>query len=220
MDSCHLRIAADTAVVARTRPNTTAATVEPEAKIIEDLFREAREGRFDAFSRWLKGVIQQYAVHICTSRDIDTSARASGPSLDSLADATQRGAAYALSDAQKPGNLTLQAAARYAGISDNTNSTQRQNREINALVAPNRSRGFRYPKWQFDVEPERLRLAIQALTDMDRDNCWVLNNFFTSQNSDLEDMRLCEYLADPSRDIKHLIGVLKRWFPIGYQGAA
>lgn len=127
VDSDHLRTSTNYVVVGHTRPGTTGVTVELNHKIIEDLFRETKEGRFDAFSRQLKNVIQQYANHIDFSQESDTAAKADGLSADALAAARQRGVDYALIEWQKPENLMLQATARYAGISDNTVNTCRQN---------------------------------------------------------------------------------------------
>lgn len=219
LDGHHLPISADSAVVTRTRGGETYASSKLNHEIIEDLFREAREGRFDAFSRRLKCVIQQYAAHIGSSEDNDTAARAGRPGADPLAAARQRRIDYALSEWHEPENLTLQAAARDAGISDNTINTRRQNQKVYALVAPNRSRGFRYPKWQFNVEPERLRLAMQTLTDADRNNCWALHSFFMTPAQALDDMRPCDYLTDPSKDIERLTQVLQLRFTISDQGA-
>lgn len=130
----------DTTVAGRPRANARFAA--PNHEIIEDLFREARDGKFDSFSRRLKGIIQQYAVVDDAVQDTSNVPSASDP-LDA---ARQRGADYALAEWQKPENLTLQAAANYASVSDNTINTRRQSQQIYALVAPNRSRGFRYPQ--------------------------------------------------------------------------
>lgn len=193
---------------------------EPNPEIIEDLFREARSGKFDTFSRRLKGVIKQYLTLAEPNVGKSSTAAVTEAITDPLANARLRGKQYALAEWQKPENLTLQAAADYAGMSDSTINTRRQNQHIYALVAPNRSRGYRYPQWQFDVDPERVRTAIQVFTDAGRDNCWILHNFFLVPTPELDDMRPCDYLADPSKDMQRLIQVMQRRFVIGDQGAA
>lgn len=211
-------VGAGAAVSARQRPNATAA--EPNHAIIEDLFREARDGRFDSFSRRLKGIIQQYSALDDSGEDVSVASANGGMSTDPLAAARQRGADYALTEWQKPENLTLQAAASYAGMSDNTINTRRQNQQIYALVAPNRSRGFRYPQWQFDVDPARLGAALKAFSDAGQDNCWVLHNLMTRPTPELDDVRPCDFIADASLDIKRLVQFIHRRFSNGDQGAA
>ena len=211
------RVIADVDVDAAvaTRPQGNTALAAPNHEIIEDLFREARDGKFDSFSRRLKGIIQQYA----TADDAVQTAR-NLVSADPLAAARQRGIDYTLTEWQKPENLTLQAAASYAGVSDNTINTRRQSRQIYALVAPNRSRGFRYPQWQFDVDAARLAAAIKAFSDAGQENSWVLHNLLMRPTPVLDDIRPCDYIADSSLDIKRLVQFIQRRFMGGDQGAA
>lgn len=134
--------------------------LEPEEsanEFIQDLFREACMGRFEAFSEKIKGVIKRNTAQASTKRSDQAPTTTEQQTLDPLSAARQRGTQYALNEWQKPENLSLQMAAIYAGVSDNTVNTRRLRQQIYALVAPNRSRGFRYPQWQFDVDPDRLR---------------------------------------------------------------
>lgn len=204
----------DTTVAGRPRANVRFAT--PNHEIIEDLFREARDGKFDSFSRRLKGIIQQYAVVDDAVQDTSNVPSASDP----LAAARQRGADYALAEWQKPENLTLQAAANYASVSDNTINTRRQSQQIYALVAPNRSRGFRYPQWQFDVDSTRLAAAIKAFSDAGQENSWVLHNFLMRPTLELGDVRPCDYIADSSMEISRLVQFMHRRFKRSDQGTA
>jgi len=203
----------DAAVAAR--PRSRAATAAPNHEIIEDLFREARDGKFDSFSRRLKDIIQQYAT-------VDDAVQGASNDLnaDPLAAARQRGIDYALTEWQKPENLTLQAAAAYVGVSDNTINTRRQSQQIYALVAPNRTRGFRYPQWQFDVDPTRLAAVIKAFSDAGQENSWVLHNLLIRPTPELDEVRPCDYIADSSLDIKRLVQFIRRRFEGGDQGAA
>lgn len=194
-----------------TRLPSLAASAAPNHEIIEDLFREARDGKFDSFSRRLKGIIQQYATG---------AGAAHVTSADNLAAARQRGIDYALREWQKPENLSLQAAAGYVGVSDNTINTRRQSRHIYALVAPNRSRGFRYPQWQFAVDAPRLAAAIKAFSDAGQENSWVLHNLLMRPTPELGDIRPCDYIADSSLDLKRLVQFIQRRFEGGDQGAA
>jgi hypothetical protein len=197
----------------RVRPNARSAA--PNHEIIEDLFREARDGKFDSFSRRLKGIIQQYAAGDAAQDACDLPSAA-----DPLAAARQRGADYAQAEWKKPEYLTLQAAASYAGVSDNTINTRRQTQQIYALVAPNRSRGFRYPQWQFDVDSTRLAAAIKAFSDAGQENSWVLHNFLMRPTPELGDVRPCDYIADSSMDINRLVQFIHRRFERSDQGAA
>ena len=93
----------DTAVA--DRPLANARFAAPNHEIIEDLFREARDGKFDSFSRRLRGIIQRFPSVDDAVQDTSNVPIASDP----LAAARQRGADYALGEWQKPENLTLQA---------------------------------------------------------------------------------------------------------------
>lgn len=219
-DSRRAMTSIDSGSAVPARPRANAASVGPNHEVIEDLFRDARDGKFDAFSRRLKGIIQQYSAVEDTDQDARDASASRELSADPLAAARQRGADYAVTEWQKPENLTLQAAASYVGVSDNTINTRRQNQQIYALVAPNRSRGFRYPQWQFNVDPTRLGAALKAFSDVGQDNCWVLHNMMTRPTPELDDVRPCDFIADSSLDIKRLVQFIHRRFSNGDQGAA
>lgn len=209
---------AGSTIPARDSGNTVSTV--PNYEVIEDLFREARDGKFDSFSRRLKGIIQHYSAVEGTHQDASTASAYRGVSADPLAAARQRGVDYALTEWQKAENLTLQAAASYAGVSDNTINTRRQNRQIYALVAPNRSRGFRYPQWQFDVDPARLSVALKAFSEFGQDNCWVIHNFMTQPAPGLDGVCPCDFIADSSLDMRRLVQFISRGFMNDDQGAA
>lgn len=209
---------AGSAAAAQARAN--AAVAGPDHEVIEDLFRDARDGKFDAFSRRLKSIIQQYSAVEDADQDASAASSNRSPSADTLAAARRRGVDCALTEWQKPENLTLQAAASYANLSDNTINTRRRNREVYALVAPNRARGFRYPQWQFDVDPERLGAALDAFSDVGQDNCWVFHSMMTRPTPELDDVRPRDFIADSSNDIQRLVQFIHRRFTIGDQGAA
>lgn len=192
---------------------------EPDHEVIEELFREARTGKFDAFSERIKGIFKRSTARRFSRQKDQARASAEQQALDPLSAARQRGTQYALNEWQKPDNLSLQAAAAYAGVSDNTINTRRQRQQLYALVAPNRSRGFRYPQWQFDVNPDRLGAAVTTFVAAGQKNSWVLHGFMTRPSPELDGMRPCDYIADRSKDLKRLVQIIQRRFSLGDQGA-
>lgn len=137
-----------------------------------------------------------------------------------MAAARQRGVEFARSEWENPDNLSLQDAAHFAGVSDRTVNVRRQNGQLYALVAPGKTRGYRYPKWQFDIKPDRLALAIDAFLATGQKNSWVLHNFLRRPCADLNGVRPCAHLADASRDAQRLVQVIDRRFSVRNQGAA
>lgn len=137
---------------------------------------------------------------------------------DPLAAARKRGTQFALNEWEKPENLTLQAAACYAGVSSRTINARRQRQQLYAMVAPNKSRGFRYPQWQFNADPERISAAISAFVAAGQCNSWVLHSFMMRTNPGLDGMRPCDYIADSSKCIKRLVQVIQCRFATGDQG--
>lgn len=185
----------------------------PTDVIIKDLFQCARTEAFEVFSERLAGILGLYKE----GRDPRFQIRESGSAVgqhvsDRLATARQRGAQYALNEWNSPENLSLQAAAMYDGTSANAINLRRRRRQLYALGAPDGSRTFRYPKWQFDVDPDRLRVAMSTFAEMRQHNSWVLHNFLTRPNSDLDDVPPQDYIADPSKELKRLVQVIQRRF--------
>lgn len=192
---------------------------EPGHEVIEELFREARTGKFDAFSERIKGFFKRSTARYVFKRKDPSRASTEQQALDPLSAARQRGTQYALNEWQKPENLSLQTAAAYAGVSDNTINTRRQRQQLYALVAPNKSRGFRYPQWQFDVDADRLSAAVTTFVVAGQKNSWVLHSFMTRPSPELDGMRPCDYIADRSKDLKRLVQIMQRRFSSGDQGA-
>ncbi|MEC4718154.1 hypothetical protein RY831_03275 [Noviherbaspirillum sp. CPCC 100848] len=219
-DSRRALASGDAGATISARVCVNAVSTVPNYEVIEELFREARDGKFDSFSRRLKEIIQHYSAVDGTHHDASTASADRGVSPDPLAAARQRGVDYALTEWQKPENLTLQAAASYAGVSDNTINTRRQKQQIYALVAPNRSRGFRYPQWQFDVDPARLGAALKAFSKFGQDNCWVLHNLMTQPTPGLDGVRPCDFIADSSLDMQRLVQFINTCFSNDDQGVA
>ncbi len=93
-----------------------------------------------------------------------------------LAGARARGQQYIAAEYKKPENLTLQDASMIAACSDRVLNQRRQDGKVYALLPPSKSRGFRYPSWQFDVAPERLEAALAPFFAA-RTSSWVIHHF-------------------------------------------
>jgi hypothetical protein len=93
-------------------------------------------------------------------------------SNDPLAAAHMRGRRFSLEQYECPDNLTLLDARDVAGRNERSINEERQKGELYALLPPGKTRGFRYPKWQFDASSERLKSVLRPFVDANA-NCWV-----------------------------------------------
>lgn len=135
-----------------------------------------------------------------------------------LSGARARGQQYIAVEYRKPEKLTLEDASMIAGCSDRVLNQRRQDGKVYALLPPGKSRGFRYPSWQFDVAPERLEAALAPFFAA-RSSSWVIHHFMTRPNETLGDARPSEYLLDIQRPIGPLIDAVNDSLPRD-QGAA
>lgn len=97
----------------------------------------------------------------------------------SIASARERGASYARQEWEKPDNLRLADAAAYAGRSDRVINEYRKNARYYALVLEGNTRGFRYPRWQFDADAGRVATVLRLLKDAGL-SCWGIHQFLHS----------------------------------------
>lgn len=137
---------------------------------------------------------------------------------DPLQAARDRGKHRAVAEWEKPENLPLKAAADYAGRSDRVINEDRQKGRLYALVLPGKERGYRYPQWQFDVEPERLAAVLAPFVQADA-SCWVIHNFLLRPHESLGDVSPRERLLDASYPIDRIVEVVARRY-LGDQGAS
>jgi hypothetical protein len=131
------------------------------------------------------------------------------PVPDPLAAAKVRGASYKTNELANPDNLTLVNASKYAGRSDRVINIERKRGWLYALVSEGNTRGYRYPKWQFDVPASRLRAVLDILTPSSL-SCWSLHNFLTRPHSDLGGKSPSAALADSTFAIERIIDVARR----------
>lgn len=138
--------------------------------------------------------------------------------VDSLGAAKARGASYARTEWGKPENLTLQQAAAYCGRSDRVVNEARIKGEYYALLLEGKSRGYRYPLWQFDADTDRLAKILALLNTVDA-SCWVKHNFLLRPNTLLGGRSPREIILDQATDLSQLIKVTNNRFD-GDQGAS
>jgi len=140
------------------------------------------------------------------------------PVGDALAAARSRGAAIMKAHLLRPENLSLDAAAAYAGRSARHINQLRQKGELYALAPHGSSRGFRYPQWQFDADAERRRQVVKTLADKDIDG-WTLHEFLTRPNDALG-MAPQQAISDPAVPLEAILQAVQRRFGGGDQGAS
>lgn len=140
------------------------------------------------------------------------------PSKDPLQAARDRGMNSAVQEWLKPENLTLRDAAIYAGRSDRMINEERQKGRLYALVVPGKERGFRYPMWQFQAEPDRLATALAPFIDANA-SCWVVHSFMQREEEPLDNLRPMDWVLDHRKPIDRLVRLVDARFN-GEQGAA
>ncbi|WP_147297845.1 hypothetical protein [Trinickia dinghuensis] len=136
---------------------------------------------------------------------------------DPLAAARARGRRFALEMYDSPDNLGLLEARDYAGRNERSINEERQKGALYALLPPGKTRGFRYPKWQFDAEPDRLKAALRPFVDA-KSNCWVIHSFMVSKRDALRGRSPREIVLDVKEDVNHVVDLAVRDL-VGDQGA-
>ena len=137
---------------------------------------------------------------------------------DPLAAARARGRRFALEEYESPDNLALLDARDYAGRNERTINEQRQNGELYALLSPGKTRGFRYPKWQFDATPERLICVLRPFVEA-KANCWVIHSFLRRKRDEIGGKSPMEIILDEGTSIAPVVNLAARDIA-GEQGAA
>lgn len=85
------------------------------------------------------------------------------------------------------------------------------------MLPPGKTRGFRYPKWQFDAHPERLKAVLRPFVDADA-NCWVIHSFMMRKRDALFGKSPADAILDDNVDVKQVMDLAKRDLS-GEQGA-
>jgi hypothetical protein len=135
-----------------------------------------------------------------------------------FANARARGQQFIATEYKKPENLTLEDASLVAGCSDRVLNQRRQDGRVYALLPPGKSRGFRYPGWQFEVDSERLAMALAPFFAR-KTSSWVVHHFMLRPTDALVGMRPADYLLDSSKPLDPIIAAVNDSLPRD-QGAA
>jgi hypothetical protein len=131
------------------------------------------------------------------------------PTPDPLAAAKVRGASYMKTEFESTGNLSLSAASEYSGRSDRMINLERNRGGLYALILEGNSRGYRYPKWQFDVPSPRLRSVLDVLTSSSI-SCWSMHNFLTRPHVDLDGRSPSAAIGDVDFPLERIVHVARR----------
>lgn len=137
---------------------------------------------------------------------------------DPLAAARARGRRFALEEYESPDNLALLDARDYAGRNERTINEQRQKGELYALLSPGKTRGFRYPKWQFDATPERLVSVLRPFVEA-KANSWIIHSFMRRKRDEIDGKSPLEIVLDEGASIGPVVNLAARDIA-GEQGAA
>jgi hypothetical protein len=108
-------------------------------------------------------------------------------------------------------------ARRYAVRNERSINEDRLNGKLYALVPPEKIRGFRYPKWQFDAERDRLAAALRPFVDVNA-NCWAIHSFMMHRRESLQGRSPAEVILDSTVNVSAVVDLAGRDIA-GDQGA-
>jgi hypothetical protein len=128
---------------------------------------------------------------------------------DPLVNAKARGVSYMKSEFENPENLTLTAASEYAGRSDRIINQERNRGTLYALILEGNTRGYRYPKWQFDVPTTRLRPVLEVLIPTPM-SCWALHSFLVRPNTSLDSKSPKDVIGDSGFPLERVVDAARR----------
>lgn len=131
--------------------------------------------------------------------------------------ARERGAVYARQQYDDPQNLSLSEAARHAHLSERVINERRNDGRYYALVLDGKSRGFRYPSWQFDADGVRLAPVLEILRAA-KASCWAIHQFMLAPNVHLDGLAARDWILDPTRDVGRVSELVRARF-LSDQGA-
>lgn len=164
-------------------------------------------------------VIDQDSLRLLIQQEVTRILSVETPPVQSAAmtSARARGAVYSRQQYESPENLSLQDAAKHTGFSDRLINTRRNAGRYYALLLDGNSRGFRYPAWQFDAQPERLASVLDVLLEAQA-SCWAIHNFMLGAHVQLDGMSPREWILDRARDIGRVVNLARGRF-LSDQGA-
>lgn len=142
------------------------------------------------------------------SSPVKTQSRTTS-AFDPLAAARSRGRRFALEEYESLDNLTLLDARDYAGRNDRTINEQRQRGELYALLPPGKTRGFRYPKWQFDAPSERLANVLCPFANA-KANSWIIHSFMQCKRDVIDGKSPMEVILDDGLNIEPVVDLALR----------
>jgi hypothetical protein len=143
--------------------------------------------------------------------------RANTTAVDPLSAARERGLAFMRNQLELPENLRLADAERYTGRSGKHINKLRQAGRYYALVREGSARGYRYPSWQFDVDPARLEPILASLYDKAL-NGWSIHDFMMRHNDSLGQAPM-KAIADPAFPLEKIEHAVQLRFHDSDQGA-
>lgn len=127
---------------------------------------------------------------------------------DPLAAAVTSGAAYMREEFSRPENLSLESASDLCGRSERTINQERNRGWLYALLLEGNKRGYRYPKWQFDVKVARLRPILDILRSKNF-GAWAIHNFLMTSHPDLDDLSPSAAIADEAFPLERIENVAR-----------
>lgn len=185
----------------------TASAATTVAKLMDNtLFKRKLYAMMEEF---LAGSAE-FSAHVPSLPVADTSS--------ALEQARARGAAGMHIELASPDNLPLSEAALKSKRSEKHVNNLRNAGRLYALVFEGSGRGFRYPSWQFNVNPVRLETVLAALSAKGV-SCWAMHDFLMRPHADLG-MSPRQAIVDDKFDIGRIVAAVHQRFDDADQGAA
>lgn len=139
------------------------------------------------------------------------------PAGKAVVAARERGAAWKRSEIADTNNLSLQQASAHIGLSTRVINERRNDGRYYALLAEGQTRGFRFPRWQFDVPQQRLQ-AVLDIAQAAGATTWGIHVFMISPSSLLDGATPRDWIGDAAKDLARVTSLARNRFH-GDQGA-
>lgn len=133
------------------------------------------------------------------------------PPSEAVTAARERGATWKRAEYGSPDNLSLEQASEHVGLSTRVINERRNDGRYYALLAEGQTRGFRFPRWQFDVPGQRLQ-PVLAIARNAGATAWGIHVFMISPSSLLDGATPRDWLGDAARDLERVAALARNRF--------
>lgn len=155
--------------------------------------------------------IQFWLTSDMRAGELAATAATHGDRANAPGGARVRAEHFVARESLNPDNFTLADAAEFRGCSDRLINEARQRGKLYAMVPAGKERGFQYPRWQFDADPDRLAAVLAPFVEA-RADCWVIHSFMMTASAALNERTPRDCILDPEFPLDSIVSLARRRF--------